>query len=222
MFTPADSLLNKHLWALLLSVFSNEMWGTRSQKGLPCYLFFLLSCRPWHPNDTVRCFWPAGIPYQKQARKGEHPVLKSTVIIAEPQKKSTDFLVLVAPMQFKRWPLETPGIIMFIVAQHSIWWHMYWYWPKAKALKSMHRKDNSHQSGQQVVRQPVTLSLPTHVKECYCLETSHHQVDDICWPGRSLTMLCFCAGRQSCCFFLNMVEFVTGQQLQLGTPAVNH
>lgn len=131
MFSPADSLFNKHIWALLLSVFSTEIWG--SQKRLPRYLF-LLSCNPWHPDDTVRCFWPGGIPYQKQSRKGEHPVLKPAVIMADPQKKSPDLLGFVAPKQFKRWPLETPGIIMFTVAPH-----MYQYWAKAKALKSMYK-----------------------------------------------------------------------------------
>lgn len=47
----------------------------------------------------------------------EHPVLKPIVIIADPWKKYPDFLGFVA-MQFKRWPLETAGIIMFIDAQY--------------------------------------------------------------------------------------------------------
>ena len=84
MFSPADNHRNKHIWALLLSVFSTEIWGTGPQKRLPCYLFFLLSCNPWHPDGTLRCFWLGGIPYQKQARKEEHPVLKPIVIIADP------------------------------------------------------------------------------------------------------------------------------------------
>lgn len=98
------------------------------------------------------------------------------------EKKSPEFLGFVAPIQFKRWPLETPGIITFTVAPHSIWKPMFRYWAKAKALKSMYRKNNRHPSGQHSVQQLVTLSLPTHMKECYCLGTKQPSGENACWP----------------------------------------
>lgn len=74
MFSPADNCLNKHIWALLLSVFSTEIWGTGSQKRLPRYLFFLLSCNPWHPDGT-QVLLPRRhpLPEAGQERRGSCP-----------------------------------------------------------------------------------------------------------------------------------------------------
>lgn len=86
MFLPAGNHLDKHIWTLLLSVFSTDIWGTGSQKRLPHCFFFLLSCNTWHPDGTSG---KKASPIRSSSGKST-PSSWLAGIIADSWKKSTN------------------------------------------------------------------------------------------------------------------------------------